>query len=131
MFLSTKKTQLEAQEAIKRIPGDTKDLLEDFLKNSHVTVTGSENFVVGAQVGLAYTVLRPNDSEIGFGTGLGMPLSSIAVSAILASTGDFAREISGTRASRMRKQDKVLHFGDELINLPYMLNMAFNSNQAI
>lgn len=131
MFLSTKKTQLEAQEAIKRIPGDTKDLLEDFLKNSHVTVTGSENFVVGAQVGLAYTVLRPNDSEIGFGTGLGMPLSSIAVSAILASTGDFAREISGTRASRMRKQDKVLHFGDELIHLPYMLNMAFNSNQVI
>ena len=131
MFLSTKKTQLEAQEAIKRIPGDTKDLLEDFLKNSHVTVTGSENFVVGAQVGLAYTVLRPNDSEFGFGTGLGMPLSSIAVSAILASTGDFAREISGTRASRMRKQDKVLHFGDELINLPYMLNMAFNSNQVI
>lgn len=129
MFLSTKKTQLEAQEAIKRIPGDTKDLLEDFLKNSHVTVTGSENFVVGAQVGLAYTVLRPNDSEIGFGTGLGMPLSSIAVSAILASTGDFAREISGTRVSRMRKQDKVLHFGDELIHLPYMLNMAFNSNQ--
>lgn len=129
MFLSTKKTQLEAQEAIKRIPGDTKDLLEDFLKNSHVTVTGSENFVVGAQVGLAYTVLRPNDSEIGFGTGLGMPLSSIAVSAILASTGDFAREISGTRASRMRKQDKVLHFGDELIHLPYMLNMAFNSYQ--
>lgn len=131
MFLSTKKTQLEAQEAIKRIPGDTKDLLGDFLKNSHVTVTGSENFVVGAQVGLAYTVLRPNDSEIGFGTGLGMPLSSIAVSAILASTGDFAREISGTRASRMRKQDKVLHFGDELIHLPYMLNMAFNSNQVI
>lgn len=131
MFLSTKKTQLEAQEAIKRIPGDTKNLLEDFLKNSHVTVTGSENFVVGAQVGLAYTVLRPNDSEIGFGTGLGMPLSSIAVSAILASTGDFAREISGTRASRMRKQDKVLHFGDELIHLPYMLNMAFNSNQVI
>lgn len=131
MFLSTKKTQLEAQEAIKRIPGDTKALLEDFLKNSHVTVTGSENFVVGAQVGLAYTVLRPNDSEIGFGTGLGMPLSSIAVSAILASTGDFAREISGTRASRMRKQDKVLHFGDELIHLPYMLNMAFNSNQVI
>ena len=131
MFLSTKKTQLEAQEAIKRIPGDTKDLLEDFLKNSHVTVTGSENFVVGAQVGLAYTVLRPNDSEIGFGTGLGMPLSSIAVSAILASTGDFAREISGTRASRMRKQDKVLHFGDELIHLPYMLNMAFNSNKVI
>lgn len=131
MFLSTKKMQLEAQEAIKRIPGDTKDLLEDFLKNSHVTVTGSENFVVGAQVGLAYTVLRPNDSEIGFGTGLGMPLSSIAVSAILASTGDFAREISGTRASRMRKQDKVLHFGDELIHLPYMLNMAFNSNQVI
>lgn len=131
MFLSTKKTQLEAQEAIKRIPGDTKDLLEDFLKNSHVTVTGSENFVVGAQVGLAYTVLRPNDSEIGFGTGLGMPLSSIAVSAILASTGDFAREISGTRASRMRKHDKVLHFGDELIHLPYMLNMAFNSNQVI
>ena len=131
MFLSTKKTQLEAQEAIKRIPGDTKDLLEDFLKNSHVTVTGSENFVVGAQVGLAYTVLRPNDSEIGFGTGLGMPLSSIAVSAILASTGDFAREMSGTRASRMRKQDKVLHFGDELIHLPYMLNMAFNSNQVI
>lgn len=131
MFLSTKKTQLEAQEAIKRIPGDTKDLLEGFLKNSHVTVTGSENFVVGAQVGLAYTVLRPNDSEIGFGTGLGMPLSSIAVSAILASTGDFAREISGTRASRMRKQDKVLHFGDELIHLPYMLNMAFNSNQVI
>lgn len=131
MFLSTKKTQLEAQEAIKRIPGDTKDLLEDFLKNSHVTVTGSENFVVGAQVGLAYTVLRPNDSEIGFGTGLGMPLSSIAVSAILASTGDFAREISGTRASRVRKQDKVLHFGDELIHLPYMLNMAFNSNQVI
>lgn len=131
MFLSTKKTQLEAQEAIKRIPGDTKDLLENFLKNSHVTVTGSENFVVGAQVGLAYTVLRPNDSEIGFGTDLGMPLSSIAVSAILASTGDFAREISGTRASRMRKQDKVLHFGDELIHLPYMLNMAFNSNQVI
>ena len=131
MFLSTKKKQLEAQEAIKRIPGDTKDLLEDFLKNSHVTVTGSENFVVGAQVGLAYTVLRPNDSEFGFGTGLGMPLSSIAVSAILASTGDFAREISGTRASRMRKQDKVLHFGDELIHLPYMLNMAFNSNQVI
>lgn len=131
MFLSTKKTQLEAQEAIKRIPGNTKDLLEDFLRNSHVTVTGSENFVVGAQVGLAYTVLRPNDSEIGFGTGLGMPLSSIAVSAILASTGDFAREISGTRASRMRKQDKVLHFGDELVHLPYMLNMAFNSNQVI
>lgn len=131
MFLSTKKTQLEAQEAIKRIPGDTKDLLEDFLKNSHVTVTGSENFVVGAQVGLAYTVLRPNDGEFGFGTGLGMPLSSIAVSAILASTGDFAREISGTRASRVRKQDKVLHFGDELIHLPYMLNMAFNSNQVI
>ena len=131
MFLSTKKKQLEAQEAIKRIPGDTKDLLEDFLKNSHVTVTGSENFVVGAQVGLAYTVLRPNDSEFGFGAGLGMPLSSIAVSAILASTGDFAREISGTRASRMRKHDKVLHFGDELIHLPYMLNMAFNSNQVI
>lgn len=130
MFLSTKKTQLEAQEAIKRIPGDTKDLLEDFLKNSHVTVTGSENFVVGAQVGLAYTVLRPNDSEFGFGTGLGMPLSSIAVSAILASTGDFAREISGTRASRIRKQDKVIHFGDELVHLPYMMNMAFNSNQA-
>lgn len=130
MFLSTKKTQLEAQEAIKRIPGDTKNLLENFLKNSHVTVTGSENFVVGAQVGLAYTVLRPNDSEFGFGTGLGMPLSSIAVSAILASTGDFAREISGTRASRVRKQDKVLHFGDELVHLPYMLNMAFNSNQA-